>query len=317
MSAVETLVAVVGAVLVVATLIDVVITVIGVSGGHGVVSRVVSRTIWRVMRGRSGGGRSHEIIRLAGPAIFVAITITWGVLLIGGWTLVFWNGEALSPTDDNGSIGWWDRIDHSTALVFGGSAPLVQSDTQPWSFAARIARFSGLGLSSFGLAYALPVVGAIVRIRRTANDIAAVAGADGRIETTAQLDGDDSVAHLYLINITSDVSDASQLTNAYPILPYFHSAQRSTSLPLQVARLNDYLARRDPERSSVPESVCAPLSAAIDSLLDVIVEHFLRSAPGGHDDRDERRAAIIRAWCRHDGWSDDELPDSLRERETA
>lgn len=299
---------VVGAFLVTATLVDIVVTVIGVSGGHGMVSKWVSRTVWRLARSVAKGGHKHDVLRAAGPAIFIGITMAWAVLLVVGWVLVFWPDAALSPSEDAGLIGLWDRFDHSASLVLGGSTPLATSDEQPWAFVARLARFSGLGLASFGLAYALPVVGAVVRIRRAATGIDVVGGDDRHIETTARLDGGDSVAHLYLINVTGDLCDAGQLTNAYPILPFFHSKQPSTSLPVQVARLDAYLARRDPSSSSVPDSVTEPLARAIDSLLEVVGAHFLAGDPGFPADPDERRSAIIAAWCEHDGWAAHEIP---------
>lgn len=295
-----------GVVLIVATLIDVVVTVVGVSGGHGLVSGTVSRAVWRGFHAASSDRPRHDLLRLAGPAIFVGITLVWSALVMLGWVLVFWPSQALETLGGDGPTGLWDRFDYATALVFGGSTEASQAGSQPWSFVARIARFSGLGLSSFGLAYALPVVGAVVRLRRTANSINSLGGSDGELATTARLDGEDSVAHLFLISSSRDISDASQLVNAYPILPFFHSKQAATSLPVQVARLVDFL---DSEVAveSIPASVREPLSCEIDSLVDVVARHFLPLEREFPDEPAERRTAVIEAWCRYDGWSSSDV----------
>ena len=293
----------IGATVVVLTLIDIVATVIGVSRGHGIVSRVVSRTMWAgglaVHRRRS----AHWLLSALGPAIFVAITLAWAALLILGWTLVFLPDAALSPTNEI-TIGWWDRIDHACALVFGGSAPFAQAGGQPWSFVARLARFTGLGLASFGLAYALPVVGSVVRFRAAAR-LTASLHPDRHIIDTAHIDGSESVTHLHLINLTTSLNQLAQEVNAYPIVPYFHSTEESAVVPIQLRIVDEYLDRRDPDDSSVPDSVIIPLTSAIDAMLDQVAQHFLPVGLDVPDDRAERRRALIDAWLERDGWTVD------------
>ena len=292
-----------GALVVLLTLIDIVATVIGVSRGHGVTSRVVSRTMWAAGLAVHRRRPAHWLLSALGPAIFIAITLAWAVLLIGGWVLVFLPEAALSPTNQI-TLSWWDRIDHACALVFGGSAPFAQAGGQPWSFIARLARFSGLGLASFGLAYALPVVGSVVRYRAAARLTASIHPNQHIIET-AHADGSDSVTHLHLINLTTSLNQLAQEINAYPIVPYFHSTDESAVVPIQLRIVDEYLDRRDPDDTSVPDSVVIPLTSSIDAILDQVAQHFLPLDIDTPDDRAERRRTLLDAWLVRDGWSVD------------
>lgn len=287
-----------GALVLLATLVDVIATVIGVSSGHGVVSAVTSRGTWRLFR-RINGGRGI-LRRIAGPTIFIGITLVWAGLLISGWVLVF-SPEGALVTNDAAGVGQWDRWDHASALIFGGSSPVVDAGGQPWSFVARLARFSGLGLASFGLAYALPVVGAVVAARGVAGTVHSLSGRDGVLESTARRDGDDPVIHLFLVNLAGEISDLVQRVHAYPILPFFHASDTRMSLSVQMRELNRFLDS-SVGSETVPESVKATTRQAIDQLLDLVERHYLPGGAPRTADHDRSRSERLEAWCRHDGW---------------
>ena len=56
--------------------------------GTGAVSDRVQRMVWRASR--LVARRRRGAIALGGPLGFVAVIVTWGVLLTGGWALIYW-----------------------------------------------------------------------------------------------------------------------------------------------------------------------------------------------------------------------------------
>lgn len=297
----ELLAVIVGGAVILGVLIDMVITVIGVSGGHGLISSTVSRALWKVYLRAFRRNDSHEFLRTAGPAIFVVITVVWAALLALGWTLVFTPATALGPGPQPEGI--LQKLDAAAALVWGGISPQVTSETQPWSFVSQIAAFTGLALASFGLAYALPVVQGVVRWRRLARLLHALGGEHGDIRTTEAID-EEPVTHLFLVNLVGDLAQTTEEIRAYPIVPFFHSKTEDAVMSLGVARLNDYLDRHHPDQSSVPHSVTIPLRKIIDELLEVIQQYFL---PRDHslkdaEDKTRWRSQMITEWRKHDGW---------------
>ncbi len=288
---------VVGLGIVVITLVDMVATVIGVSGGHAWISRTVSRSVWSGAAALHRRAPSHAALRIAGPAVVVGITLVWTLSLVLGWAVVFAADGALRSTDGDGAVVITDVADHAAAMVLGGSSPLAGSDGQPWSLLSRAARFTGIGLTSLGIAYALPIVGAVVRYRRVARSMSSLGGRDGDLMTTAWLDGHDSVVHLHLINLTADLAQVAEEIRAYPVVPFFHSREPDAAMAVAVDRLHRFLQRRSADHTTVPSSVVEPLEQALEGVLEVIRAHFLAGAVDGDDAR-----ATIDAWLDRDGW---------------
>src|SRR3954451_3891511 len=56
--------------------------------GRAVLSHWVMRTVWRTFRLISRSRRT--LFSLGGPFALLAVVLSWGLLLIVGWTLVYW-----------------------------------------------------------------------------------------------------------------------------------------------------------------------------------------------------------------------------------
>ena len=290
-----------GAVLVALVVLDIIVTVLGVSGGDAVISRIASRGLWMLGARVHKWRPSHGLLRMVGPASFVLTAVSWAVILVVGWMLVFWPDPALMP-DGAPHITISDRLDHAASLILGGSSKTAQIASQPWSLIARLANFSGLSLASFGLAYALPVVGAVVSMRATARTISSLDGLHGSLQETATADGGDSVLHLHLINLTSSLTLLSQQIHAYPLVQFFHSKERRATLSVQIHDLQTFLEDKT-STDMIPESVMHPLQSAVDGLI-VIVGAFFCGQELVDEPPPDGRMSTIERWVRLDGWSD-------------
>lgn len=307
----STVMVVLGVLVVVAVLIDMIVTVLAVSAGHGLVSNLVSRSLWRVLRWFHRKRPGLNILSAAGPLVIVIVTVAWGFAFLVGWVLVFWPQGALSATD-GGAIGWFDRFDHAASLILGGSSTTVESGGQPWSTIAGVARFNGIALVSFGLAYALPVITSVVGLRATARNIDIIAEDADEFAQMIDADHDHDLEWTgeFLLGMIPDLVQLTQEIKAFPIVPFFHATSRDSALAPNLLVLDEFLSGRG-DADPPPMSLRRPLERAIDGLLVVIDRHFLprdTEHPDPDDDRARWRRAVIETWCHHDLWDDSSDP---------
>lgn len=215
---------------------------------------------------------------------------------------MFWPDASVSAAD-GGSVGELDRLDHAVALILGGSSPLVAASSPPWTLEERVTRFSGVALTSFGLAYALPLVGAVDGARSTARKISALAPDDGGLEDTSNLDGADQVLPQHLVNLTDELNRLSQQIYAYPILPFFHADAPGAAIAWQRRSVCRWVDQYDADDPLVPPAAAQPLERALGAVLDVYASHCLPSSVRDSfpDGGSERRAAVVELWNGYDG----------------
>lgn len=298
-----------GVIVLVAVLIDMIVTVLAVSAGHGLMSNLISRSLWGALRWFHRRRPALNILSAAGPLVIVLVTIAWGLAFLGGWVLVFWPNGALSPTD-GGTIGWLDRFDHAASLILGGTSTTVESGGQPWSTIAGVARFNGIALVSFGLAYALPVITSVVGLRATARNIAIIADSAAELAGSFDDDVEQEVEWTgeFLLALTPQLVQLTQEVKAFPIVPFFHATSPDSAMAPNLLILDAFLAGRG-DADPPPTSLRRPLERAIDGLLDVIDRHFLPRGldlPAREDDPARWRRVLLEAWCAHELWDDDE-----------
>lgn len=269
--------------------LDVTVTVLSVSSGPGPVTRRVSSGAWRAFRGLHAESRQrwpalrvHWLLRIAGPLIVLLVLLTWIVLMILGWGLVFGqegsllaDGEALEPA--------FGRIHYAAALVLGRG-----TDFNPgggvWRFAEQVASLTGVGFIGVSVAYVLPVINAVVHRRSVAASVATLGGNPNEILLRAW-DGEDlGDLDLHLIALTPDIALLAQHHLAYPVITYFHSGDRVASLAPAIVVLDEALTLLSEvveEDVGCGRMAVLPCRAAITNFLASLAHMGVRS-PGDH-----------------------------------
>lgn len=220
---------VVGVAIVVATLIDVTLTVLAVSSGAGPLTRLLSRSLGHVFRGVHSRLQDRRISRAAGPVTVLVIIHVWLVLVILGWSLVFGQegsllgegGEALQP-----SLG---RLHYAATVVLSGAGSFTPA-TPVWRFAEQLAALNGLAFVGIAVAYVLPIVGAVVHKRKLAVTLAALGSRPEDILVAAWNGRGFGDLGLHLIAVTPEIALVSQRHLAYPVIASFHGTRRDTAL---------------------------------------------------------------------------------------
>lgn len=253
--------------------VDALATVVSASTRSGPVAERLSHWLWRVARRLAADDRSAPLV-IAGPAILVATTVAWISAFWAGWWLVF----AADPTavvDSRSQVpaDLVGRAYYAAYTVF----TLGNGDYEPqgglWQMVTAVAVVSGLALVTLVVTYFIPVVTAVTE-RRQLGALVSTFGHDACSIVTSAWDGSSFRAfERRLEDLIPSVLMTAQRHLTYPIIHYFHSAERDSAFPPSVAALDeavgmvsagtDHAVRLDPV-------VVRSFRAAVDQLMDIV-----------------------------------------------
>ena len=234
------LLALLGVCVVLVTLLDVIQNTLLPRGG-GVFSGHISSLLWRGALRLHRRRPSHVALSRVGVLILLVVVVSWGVLLLLGWTLIF---SASLPAVVESPVG--TPADPWARLYFTGYTliTLGLGDYKPqgalWQVLTVVASSTGFFLATLAITYLLSVISAAVQDRATALYISSLGKSPHDILKRTQ--GEDcSDLDEHLTSLMEMIGTSSQQHLAYPIVHYFHSTSRSTSSSLQIASLDQAL----------------------------------------------------------------------------
>ena len=325
----------VGLLLLVTAFVDVVWTAVAAGSGAGPLSSRLSRTLWRAALRVHSATSSPTLLTAAGVAIVLSVLLTWIVLVLTGWLLVFSSADGAVRAASTGAPGdLTDRIYFTGYTVFTlGLGDFVPGDGV-WQLATVLATGSGLMLVTLSITYLVPVASAVVQRRQLSSQIAGL-GRSGHEIVLRGWNGTDFGSlgqNLSMLVPTLHTVRLQHLT--YPVLHFFH-----TQSPLDAAAINlTSLAQAlDLLRYGVATEV-RPDGQTLGAV-DVALNEFLDTMDGVHisDDAEpvpvadltpledvgipvdrsafrracadsESRRRRLRSYLRDDGWDLEDLP---------
>jgi hypothetical protein len=260
---------------------------------RGVVGETLMRTIWRGARAVARG--NHHVLSVAGPIAFLAVIAAWGTLVVIGFALVIWahlpeGYTYAAPLDPAQHDSFWDALYLSMVNV----TSLGYGDIAPTSTGLRLLgpleTVIGLGLLTASISWILFVYQVLAHYRALSHEISLLADAE-RSSGTHLAELEPAVASEVLGDLTSRMLAMRDDFLHAPIAYYFHPRDARHALPVLLPGLLDVV-----ERCSASECAAAlrfeaeMLRSAIDDLLSVIAEDFVRSpAPDAHEALDAYR----------------------------
>ncbi|MCM3611078.1 two pore domain potassium channel family protein [Planococcus sp. MERTA32b] len=232
--------AILGIILLIATIIDFAWTTLWPDGGAGPVTKRVSLLFWVFLRWLSGGKSS--LISLAGPIILIATLVTWILMFWTGWTLVFAaDPSSFIDTNDNNPISWTERWYVTGYLLFTlGVGDYIMKEGL-WQILAILTAASGLVFITLGVTYILSVLDAVTQKRAFAESIRGIGDNVSEIVMNSWNGENFNDIDLLLNSFSSQLSTLTSQHNAYPILHYYHSSKRDEELTVAVATLDETL----------------------------------------------------------------------------
>lgn len=225
---------VLGGLLLLLLMVDVFVTVFHPEGHGGPVTRWQSRLTWRVWRGLAprGGGRDGWLA-LGGPSLALLAPVTWAVLLIGGFALVY--------------VPWMDRflvspgiLRHTwvEAIYFSGIAAVtlgtgdIVPDLPALRLLSVLEALSGFALITAALSYILSVYRENGRAGTLAAELSLRYSSVAPAEAVPLGEREQWLDH-----VAREILHITRAHAQYPILLYFRPRDPSGSLPLQLGAL--------------------------------------------------------------------------------
>ena len=275
---------------------DLVVTVLSPTSGAGPVTGRTGQFLWRL--GKLGvptaGARR---LRVLGPTVLLATVLGWIVLLVLGWWLVTLPVDGIEITVSGRRATPAERLYFvvTTVSTLGPGDVLARS---AWGRTLTTAMaVTGLSLFTLAVTYVLPIVTAVTQRRVQATAISAL-GTDVS-QVVASLDGAGDDADRLLDEIGRQVRLLAQQHLAYPVLHYFHSADRRAALAPSVATLDEAIGRLAGRSVGPPSLSLVRFRSAVDDLLWVTAHHtdpHLLPQPRADTDRPPREEVLP---CRH------------------
>ncbi len=297
-----------GALVLLTALADILLTVFGTSSGAGPLSGRLAKAMWRMALRvhRPGSRRSHSLLRAAGPIIVFTIILSWVAALIVAWALFFVPGAFAEP----GAVGLWDRLVFASKAILGrgGNSPALAASTTLWEVVRGFSGLSGVTMVTLALAYILPIRSAVVQKRTLALTISTLGKTERAMTRLKARAPEGGSVELHLIALVPMVALCVENHRAYPILHYFHSRDRRTSLALAVASLGLFLEQDHDDAPAIDRSVTEPLARALTSLFKELMALGLRERVDSAEEAVEQdRSALpseaaLRAYVEYDGW---------------
>lgn len=287
-----------GVAILVALFADVFLTVFHPEGKGGPISRRQNRGVWMAVRRlglRLEGDSRDRWLSFAGPALPVLTFISWEVLLLAGYTLIYLpsiDSFLASPGSIRG--GWAEAVYYSgyTAATLG-VGDLV-ADSEALRLVTVLQALAGFALISVAVTYLLAVYRELILMKTLASNIAGYLRPGPERTLRIAVDNGSEALIRWTEGITAELLHVRQSHFQYPILHYFRASDRAQALPVQLGAL--LRMTQVAEADGAPREYCAlaenpsfrALSDALAVYLRDVDELFIpasfaaeRAAPGG------------------------------------
>ncbi|MBW3619846.1 MAG: potassium channel family protein [Actinobacteria bacterium] len=322
----------VGAVLVLAALVDMLWTTLAVSAGGGPLTSALSHGLWERLR-RVAPRRSspHRFLQVTGLALVVTVFLVWiGLFVLGWWLLFSASPGAVREAATGATVGWLDRLYYvgfTTSTL--GIGDLVAGHGW-WRILTVVAAFSGLSVVTMAITYLLPVASAVVDRRTLATGISSLGARPAEIVCNAWDGGDWRALERRIEDVERQLGTLGQRHLAYPVLHYFHDVERQAAAAVSIATLDEALlllrfglAPGSRPHALLLHSARTSVASFLDTLsaghigpadeappppdleplrragMPTVTDDEFRAACANLDDR--RR--LLRAFVQDDGWS--------------
>lgn len=239
---------VIGVAVVLLSLYDLLATTLAVGAGRG----PIGETVARASRGIGHLGRpTHARLRVVGVAAAALVPSLWVGLLWLGFALMFLSdAQAVLDSASQQPASVLGRIAFAAGGLAGAGAGLL-AGTEVWQLANNVAAIVGLAVVTLGLTYLFQVVTHVTTDRAMASRIAGRGRSPSEAVATALRRDDLRTFPSQLTDIADRLSLAAQGHLALPLLRFFHTGDRDTSVALNLARYEEMLTLLEQDRKSV------------------------------------------------------------------
>jgi hypothetical protein len=229
----------IGIILVLAVILDVLITTLRLTGS-GIFSVRLTNRLWYLTLRSRFISTNHRLLSLVGFGIVLFSIVLWLALLWLGWVLIFSvNEHAVVGASTNMSAGFWERVYfvgyNMTTLGLGDYRP----DGTIWQIATVLTAANGFFFITLIAAYLLPLVSAVGAKRQFAIYASSLGNTPVEIVTGAWNGTDFGALSQHLDNLGPSLTSLAQQHLAYPVIHCFHDQSRTAASAPSIAALGE------------------------------------------------------------------------------
>ncbi len=230
-----------GTIIYLLVLLDIIKTTVSVQGG-GWLTNVISNNLWKVSLKFSGSNPKSKLLDRTGYLLLI--------LMVALWILLLWVSLLILLLSDPNSIikstvsipaDNWEKFYYAGFVLSTVGVGDFTASNNLWRIISDIYSFTGLVFVTMSITYFLSVLNAVINQRRLALCLNSL-GANPYDIVEKGWNGK---------NFNRLVNQASQFSNdifkhsqnhlAYPVIHYFHSTEKETSIVIQIYKLYEAL----------------------------------------------------------------------------
>ena len=241
--------------------------------GHGSIAPVIMKLVWRTLALLPA---QRRLATLTGPLGIATVVLAWGAIAVLGWTLIYYAqmpegfafGSEIAPLGRNDFVDslYLSLVAIST-LGFGEIVP-----TAPFlRIAAPVEALFGFMLVTAAVSWVLEIYPALHRRRVLALQLSTLRSAR---EANPSL-GIESVPIDILTTLAASIVEARNDFTQYGATYYFRDLEADASLAASLTFATELAAEASGSSSSQVRMAGAVLTAAVDSLAQLLDEEFL------------------------------------------
>jgi hypothetical protein len=237
----EIVLLVVGWIVVIFTSVDALWTTLWVDGHAGPFTRR-HNSLTRRMMWLAAGNDSHRLLSVTGPIILVTSVLAWAVLHWIGWVILFSaDPRSLEHAHLHTTADLVDRIYYVGYTMFTVGNGDFSPTNGVWQIISDLASLSGLFLLTLSVTYLLAIIEAVVTKRSFGSQVWAL-GATPEEVLLHSWDGKCFRSiDIQLLSIVEQLNLVTEQHEAYPMLHYYHEAERKESVSANLATFSDAL----------------------------------------------------------------------------
>ena len=251
------------------------------SNGGGKITDAVSKGVWKVFFALSGRNGRSKLLPYAGPAILVAILLTWVVGLWLGFFLVLLSDTgSIIKSSDQTIASSLEKLYYAgfTLSTLGVGDYVATSNV--WRVVTGICAFSGLVFITASITYFVPVLSAVGLQSKLSLYISSM-GKDPQKILANSWDGKNFSS---FFDMTSDLCQMlmqhTMNHHSYPVIHYFHNNQPKLAITRAIVLLDEshkLLMYGMGQEAALDELKLSMLQTALDDYLDMVKGNYLKN----------------------------------------
>lgn len=255
-------------------------TTIWVDGNSAPLTSRLTTITWRTFR-LFVNEKNHRLLSLSGPVILLLTVISWILIILLGWTFIFYSYDYSLLAKDNTPIDFSDTFWYIGYTIFTVGNGDFNPNGDFWQLLSTMVAMSGMLMVTLSVTYILQIISAVVNKRSFANQVLSIGKTPEKF-VREQWNGDGFGAiELQMVSLTSSLATLSEQHLAYPILNYYHAAKYENSIAVAVAVYDDALtiiAEAVPQKYHPPTTILTSGRQTIDSYMQTLKVAFIQAS---------------------------------------